>query len=97
MTESPSTSTGQEIDVRALSLAAETIARVASSAKSRGASMAHKTAILKRHVDVGRPFGPYTWDTLPTRYLAAYFPADKPKNMDALAWRRSGQRTKAEA
>jgi len=69
----------------------ETIARLASSAKFRGASMAHRTAILERHVDVARLFGAYTWDTLPTRYLASYTPADKLKNMDAVARQRAGR------
>jgi hypothetical protein len=69
----------------------ETIARVASSAKFRGASMAHRTAILEQHVDVGRLFGAYTWETLPTRYLAAYTPADNLKNMDAIARQRAGK------
>jgi hypothetical protein len=65
--------------------------------------MAHKTAMLERHVDVARLFGPYTWDppspgtataglrTLPTRYLSAYTPADKLKTMDALARQRAGK------
>ena len=69
----------------------ETIARIATSAKFRGASMAHRTAMLERHVDVVRLFGAYTWDTLPTRYLAAYTPADKLKNMDAVARTRAGK------
>jgi len=69
----------------------ETIARLATSTKFRGASMAHKTAMLERHVDVGRLFGAYTWDTLPTRYLAAYTPADRLKNMDAVARKRAGK------
>jgi len=63
---------------------------LASSAKFRGAAMAHKTAMLERHVDVARLFGAYTWDTLPTRYLAAYTPPDKLKGMDAVAQERAG-------
>ena len=74
----------------------ETIARLASSAKFRGASMAHKTAMLERHVDVARLFGPYTWDTLPTRYLATYTPADKFKTMDTVARERAGKPWPAE-
>jgi hypothetical protein len=69
----------------------EVIARLASSAKFRSASMAHRTAILERHVDVARLFGAYTWDTLPTRYLAAYTPTDKLKNMDDVARQRAGK------
>jgi hypothetical protein len=69
----------------------EVVARVASSAKFRSASMAHKTAMLERHVDVGRLFGAYTWDTLPTRYLTAYTAADKHKGMDAVARQRAGK------
>ena len=69
----------------------EVIARLATSAKFQGASMAHKTAILERHVDVGRLFGPYTWDTLPTRYLSAYTPGDKLAAMDAVARQRAGR------
>ena len=69
----------------------ETIARLVSSAKFRGASMSHKTAILEKHVDVARLFGPYTWDTLPTRYLTAYTPADKLAAMDAVARQRAGK------
>ena len=53
--------------------------------------MAHKTGILERHVDVARLFGAYTWDTLPTRYLAAYTPPEKLKTMDALARQRAGK------
>jgi len=69
----------------------ETIARLATSAKFRGASMAHKTAMLERHVDVARLFGAYTWDTLPTRYLTSYTPIDKLKGMDAVARERAGK------
>jgi hypothetical protein len=80
----------------------ETIARLASSSKFRSASMAHRTAILEKHVDVARLFGAYTWDppspgtataglrTLPTRYLSAYTPTDKLKGMDAVARQRAG-------
>ena len=53
--------------------------------------MAHRTAILERHVDVARLFGAYTWDTLPTRYLTAYTPADKLKGLDAVACQRAGK------
>jgi len=63
----------------------ETIAMLGGSTKFRNASMAHKTAILERYVDIDRLFGPYPWDTLPTRYLPAYTPADKLANMDAVA------------
>ena len=81
----------------------ETIAMLAGSTKFRSASMAHKTAMLERHVDVSRLFGAYPWDppsprtataglrTLPTRYLAAYTPADKLKGMDAVARQRAGK------
>ncbi len=69
----------------------EVIPRLASSAKFRGASMAHKTAMLERHVDIARLFGAYTWDTLPTRYLAAYTPTDKLKTLDATARERAGK------
>jgi hypothetical protein len=69
----------------------ETIARLATSAKFRSASMAHRTAILERHVDVGRLFGAYTWDTLPTRYLTSYTPTDKLMNMDTVARQRAGK------
>ena len=72
----------EALDIRSLA--------VADAAKIRGASMAHKTAILERHVDVARLFGAYTWDTLPTRHLAAYTPTDKLKSMDAVARRRAG-------
>jgi hypothetical protein len=51
--------------------------------------MAHRTAILERHVDVARLFGAYTWDTLPTRYLSAYTPTDKLIGMDAVARERA--------
>ena len=51
--------------------------------------MAHKTAILERHIDVARLFGAYTWDTLPTRYLASYTPGDKLRGMDAVARQRA--------
>ena len=53
--------------------------------------MAHRTAILERHVDVGRLFGAYTWDTLPTRYLTSYTPTDKLMNMDTVARQRAGK------
>jgi hypothetical protein len=69
----------------------EVIARIATSAKFRGASMAHKTAMLERHVDVARLFGACTWDTLPTRYLTAYTPNDKLKSMDAVSRKGVGQ------
>jgi hypothetical protein len=69
----------------------EVVARLATSAKFRSASMAHKTAILERHVDVARLFGAYTWDTLPTRYLSAYTPADKLAAMDTVARERAGK------
>ena len=69
----------------------ETIARLASSSKFRNASMAHKTAILERYVDIDRLFGAYTWDTLPTRYLASYTQTEKLKKMDTVARRRAGQ------
>jgi len=63
---------------------------VASSTKFRNASMAHKTAILERHVDIARLFAGYTWDTLPTRYPASYIPNDKLQNIDAVARKRAG-------
>ena len=69
----------------------ETVARLASSAKFRGASMAHRTAMLERHVDIPRLFGSYTWETLPTRYLTAYTPQEKLASMDAIARQRIGQ------
>ena len=69
----------------------EVIARIATSAKFRGASMAHRTAMLERHVDVACLFGAYTWDTLPTRYLAAYTPGDKLATMDTVARERAGR------
>jgi|GEM_PF-4066080 len=47
-------------------------------------------AILERHVDVARLFGAHTWDTLPTRYLASYFPNHKLRNIDAVARKRAG-------
>ncbi len=68
---------GERLAPRGLEDDSEVVARLATSAKFRSASMAHKTAILERHVDIPRLFGPYTWDTLPTRYLAAYTQADK--------------------
>ena len=68
----------------------ETIARLASSTKFRNASMAHKTAILERHVDIARRFAGYTWDTLPTRYLESYIPNHKLQNIDAVARKRAG-------
>lgn len=58
--------------------------------------MAHRTAILERHVDVARLFGAYTWDTLPTWYLTAYTPADTLGNLDAVARRRAGKPWPAE-
>jgi hypothetical protein len=69
----------------------EVIARIATSAKFRGASMAHRTAMLERHVDVARLFGAYTWDTLPTRYLASHTPMDKLQNLDTVARGRAGR------
>ena len=68
----------------------ETIVRLAGSTKFRNASMAHKTAMLERHVDIARLFAGYTWDTLPTRYLASYIPNDKLQNIDAVARKRAG-------
>ena len=62
----------------------EVIAMLAGSVKFRNASMAHKTAILERYVDIDRLFGPYTWDTLPTRYLAAYTPLANLKRLDRM-------------
>ncbi len=53
--------------------------------------MAHKTAILEKHVDVARLFDSYTWETLPTRYLAAYTPTEKLTAMDGVAQERAGQ------
>jgi hypothetical protein len=67
----------EELDIRSPS--------VAEAVKFRSGAMAHKTAILERHVDVARLLGAYTWDTLPTRYLTAYTPTDKLKNMDDVA------------
>jgi hypothetical protein len=52
--------------------------------------MAHKTAILERHVEVARLFAGYTWETLPTRYLASYIPNDKLRAIDAGARKRAG-------
>jgi hypothetical protein len=81
----------------------ETIARLATSAKFRSASMSHKTAMLERHVDIARLFGTHTWDppspgtataglrTLPTRYLSAYTPAEKLAAMDTVARQRANQ------
>ena len=68
----------------------ETIARLASSTKFRNASMAHKTAMLERYVDIARLFGAYTWDTLPTRYLTSYIPNEKLRAIDAVARKRAG-------
>lgn len=68
----------------------ETIARLASSSKFHNASMQHRTAILERYVDVPRLFGAYTWETLPTWYLASYVPNDKLMHLDAVARRRAG-------
>lgn len=61
------------------------VARLASSAEVRSASMAYKKAIPERHVGVGRLFGAYPWDTLPMRYLIARTPTDKLRNMDGVA------------
>jgi hypothetical protein len=68
----------------------EVIARLAGSKKFRNASMAHRTAILERHVDVARLFAGYTWETLPTRYLASYIPNEKLQNIDGVARERAG-------
>ena len=69
----------------------ETIAMLAGSTKFRNASMAHKTAILERHVDIDRLFGPYTWDTLPTRYLRSYADLAKLQRIDEVARKRAGR------
>ena len=53
--------------------------------------MAHKAAMLDRHVDVARLFGAHTWDTLPTRYLTSYTATDKLKGMDSVARERAGK------
>lgn len=53
-----------------------------SSAKFRGATMAHKAGMLDRHVNVARLFGANTWDTLPTRYLTAYAPPEKLRRLE---------------
>jgi hypothetical protein len=65
----------KELDIRSL-----TIKGVAKLLK-----VAPKMAILDRHVDGGRLFGAHAWDTLPTRYLTAYTPADKLAAMGAVA------------
>jgi len=69
----------------------EVIARLATSAKFRGASMRHREAILARHVDIDRLFGAYTWETLPTRYLRAYVPVEKMRRTDDRARKRAGK------
>ncbi|MBU0639313.1 MAG: hypothetical protein KKB50_10650 [Planctomycetes bacterium] len=75
----------------------ETVARLAGSSKFRNASMAHKTAILERHVDVARLFAGYTWETLPTRYLASYIPNEKLRTIDVVARKRAGATWPADA
>jgi hypothetical protein len=71
----------EELDIRSLS--------IANAAKLL--KIATKTALLKRHVDIGHLFGAYTWDTLPTRYLTSYTLTDQLKKMDAVARPRAEQ------
>jgi hypothetical protein len=48
------------------------VMRLARAGKYWGASTFAKRVTLEREFDVGRLFQAYTWDNLPTRYLATY-------------------------
>lgn len=50
----------------------EAIVRLARSKRFWSASAAVKQATLERYFDVGRLFGPFTAETLPSRYLRSY-------------------------
>ena len=90
-TESLPTVILDALNLRGVEADSEVIARLAASAKFQNATVAHKTAILERHVDIDRLFGAYTWDTLPTRYLTSYTTANKFRALDEVARRRAGK------
>lgn len=68
-TESIATVAQDLIVLRGTEDDAEIIQKFALSKRYWSASVAQKMATLEKHFDMGRLFGGYSWDELPTRYL----------------------------
>ncbi len=58
--------------LRGIEKDAEKMSKLACSPRYWGAPTSAKLATLERYFDVGRLFGAYAWDTLPTKYLNTY-------------------------
>jgi len=76
-TESLATVIQSAIMLRGTEADAENVVRVARSRRFASATAAVRQATLERYFDVGRLFGAYAWDDLPTRYLRTYARVEK--------------------
>ena len=56
---------------------ADNFVKVATSKKFRTASKAVKMATLEKYFDLDKIFGPFTPETLPTRWLHTWCPVEK--------------------